>query len=55
MKQNLGVGMLAASLLILVGWSLYKLWQADMYDECVAMLAVCLFVGGITIGLFSDD
>ena len=47
--------MLIASGLILVGWALYKLWQADMRDECVVMLAICLFVGGITTGLFSND
>ena len=53
--DKLGRGMLIASGLILVGWTLYKLWQADMRDECVAMLAICLFVGGMTTGLFSND
>ena len=55
MKENLGIGMLIASGLILVGWPLCKLWQADMRDECVVMLVIYLFVGGVTIRLFSDD
>ena len=53
--DKLGRGMLIASGLILVGWPLCKLCQAGMRDECVVMLVICLFVGGITIRLFSDD
>ena len=46
---RLGIGMFAASLLLLIGWVLYKLWQEGATDVAVFVLFVVLFVGGIEL------
>ena len=50
---RLGTGMFAASLLLLIGWVLYKLCQEGAIDEAVFVLFVVLFVGGIEIAFIS--
>lgn len=48
---RLGLGMFAASLLLLIGWILYKLWQEGATDMDVFVLFVVLFVGGIELAI----
>ena len=50
---KLGVGMFAASLLLLIGWVLYKLCQEGAIDEAVFVLFVVLFIGGIEMAIIS--
>ena len=50
---KLGVGMFAASLLLLIGWVLYKLCQEGAIDEAVFVLFVVLFIGGIEMVITS--
>ena len=50
---RLGTGMFAASLLLLIGWVLYKLCQEGAIDEAVFVLVVALFVGGIEMVIVS--
>ena len=50
---RLGIGMFAASLLLLIGWVLYKLCQEGAIDEAVFVLFVVLFVGGIEMAIIS--
>ena len=45
--------MFAASLLLLIGWVLYKLCQEGAIDEAVFVLVVVLFVGGIEMAIIS--
>ena len=51
---RLGAGMFAASLLLLIGWVLYKLCQEGAIDEAILVLVVALFVGGIELAAISD-
>ncbi len=46
---KLGWAMIISSVLIVVGWTLYKLWLEGQTDSILAIICICLWVGGVVI------
>ena len=45
----LGIGMMVSSILILIGWILYKLWQAEEQEAFICILFIVLMIGGMIL------
>lgn len=47
--------MLISSVLIVIGWTIYILWQAGRVDSIIGIICTILFIGGIVMIVTSKD